>query len=1130
MSRLALYFLGAPRVELDSQPIHISRRKAVALLAYLATTKQSHRRDSLTALLWPETDHSRARAYLRSTLSVLNRTLGSGWLAVDRETAGLNWDADVWLDAAEFQARLAERRMHGHPSDQVCPACLTSLAEAVALYRDDFLAGFTLRDSPGFDDWQFFQTQELRDDLAHALEQLAQGHGEQGEFEPAVAYARRWVALDPLHEPAHRLLMQLYAGSGQRAAALRQYEECEQVLREELRLPPDEATTQFFQAIKERRELTAGKGSIPLPTALTTATGRHNLPVQLTPFVGREDILAQIAGLLNDPACRLLTLAGPGGSGKTRLALEAGAAQLERFEHGVFFAPLAPLDSMEAVVPAVAQALGFSFHEGREPQRQLLDYLRQKALLLILDNFEHLLDGVGLVSEILRAAPASKILVTSRTRLNVEGETLFPVAGMRFPGREALPDALQYSAVKLFLLSARRARPDFELRDGNLSDVIQICRLVQGMPLGILLSAAWVGMLAPSEIAGEIGQSLDFLETDLSDVPERQRSMRAVFDHSWRLLADREREVMRALSVFRGDFTRQAAERIAGASLRELKGLADKSMLHRTSAPCGLPSTGGRYEVHELLRQYAAEKLAQRPGAWERAHDRHCAYYTTALERWRDDLVGGPQERRAWTEVEADIENARAAWDWAVERRLVTQLDRAIVGLCRFYFWRSRSEELESACQMVVDRLTPPKSADEERVLAQVLAWQGNFTTNERDIALVERSLALLERLEASGHDVRREKAFALLRLGGLMWRQGQWKQGEQLLQQSLALFRALTDWRGVAEALEELGFVAWDLGDYASLKQISEESLAIRQSLDDRVGLVDSLSNLGAAALLQGHLEQAERMHRESLARCREMDLGHEILVRQLLHLSTTLSALGRFTEARSLLEEGLAYCNETGMSTFGGWLDNGLGLLAEMHLGRYEEARARGQAGAKAGRELDNDGLIELSHLLLGCVALVRKEDDAALSLLRDSVAAYRESGQRYELSRALAVLGMATSGLGEESEALQCLREALQIVAETGSFLALAWVIPGVVALLLDRGQRELAVELYAMAASRYPMVRESRWFEDLIGQQVAVAAADLPPAVVEAARVRGKARDQAETVTELLVGLGRAEFAS
>ncbi len=1124
MSRLALHLLGAPRFELDGQPIHISRRRAVALLAYLAMTKQGHRRDSLALLLWPEYDHRRARADLRRTLSALNSAFGSGWLIVDGETATLDWDAEVWLDVLEFQAHLAEGRTHGHPSDQTCPACLASLADAVALYRDDFLAGFTLRDSVDFDDWQFFQTQALRDDLASALQRLAHGHSEQGEFEPAVAYARRWTALDPLHEPAQRLLMQVHASSGQRAAALRQYEECKRALRQELGLSPEEATTRLYRAIRERQELPPPDRAAIL-TALRPAAQKHNLPVQLTPFVGREDELAALAERLDDPACRLLTLVGPGGSGKTRLALEACAAQLDRFAHGAFFAALAPLDSAEAIVPTVAQALGVSFVKGSEPQRQLLNFLRQRAVLLILDSFEHLVDGVGLVAEILRAAPDVKILVTSRVRLNLEGETLFHVSGMPLPGREALQDALQYSAVKLFLQGARQTGSGFELTPDNLSDVVRICRLVQGMPLGVLLAAAWVGMLTPAEIAAEIEQGLDVLESDLSDLPDRQRSMRAVFDHSWRLLADREREVMRALSVFRGDFSRQAAERVAGASLRELKGLVDKSMVHPISPTPTLRSAGGRYQVHELLQHYAAEKLAQRPVAWSDAHDRHSAYYTLALQKWGEDLAGSPRQQRALAETEADIENARAAWDWAVERRQVPRLQRAADALCEFYSRRVRPRELESACQAVVDRLTPARSGAEQRVLAQVLLWQGILSTQERDVSLVQKSLALLEGLEREGHDVRREKAHALLRLGGLAWRQGQRDQGKRLLLQSLTLSRALGDRVGMADALDELGHVSQNLGDYRSVRLYGEEGLGLRQLLDDRAGMVHSLDNLGYAALLRGHLEQAERYHRESFALCRRMGFRRETLTRQLAGLSATLSALGRFTEARTLLEEALAVCTETGMPTFGCWLQPRPGLLADLHLGRYERALASGQAGLDQARELDLQPVIGRSQLLLGCVALARKADAEAQGLLRESVAVFRRGGEQYELSWALAVLGMALGGPGEASEATQCLREALQLVAETQSFLALGWVVPGVVATLLDRGQMERAVELYAMACSHFPFVAESRWFEDVIGLRVAAAAADLPAAAVKAAQTRGQVRDQAETVTELLVELGK-----
>ncbi|MFB0538196.1 MAG: BTAD domain-containing putative transcriptional regulator, partial [Anaerolineae bacterium] len=301
MSHLALSLLGSPRIECNGEPIEIRRRKAMALIVYLAVTGRSHSRDALATLFWPEQDQSQARAGLRRALATLRKALrlaqdaalGEGWLEVDRKTVGLNPDAAVWLDVDEFQDRLAECRTHGHPQDQVCLACLPLLAEAAALYRDDFLAGFTLRDSPGFDEWQFFQTESLRDELASALERLAHGHGVQGKFEPAIAYAQRWLALDPLHELAHRYLMRLYVWSGQRAAALRQYGECERVLREELGVLPDEETTRVYEGIKSEKAqgveqftgtvtflFTDIEGSTKLwgryPEAMQTALARHD--------------------------------------------------------------------------------------------------------------------------------------------------------------------------------------------------------------------------------------------------------------------------------------------------------------------------------------------------------------------------------------------------------------------------------------------------------------------------------------------------------------------------------------------------------------------------------------------------------------------------------------------------------------------------------------------------------------------------------------------------------------------------------------------------------------------------------------------------------------------------------------
>ena len=266
MSRLELSLLGPPRLELDGVPLAFGTRKNFALVAYLAVTGEGHTREELVALLWPELEPSRARSGLRRNLSVLRKKLRGEWLVADRESVGLDPTAELWFDVEQFHALLRAWQGHGHPQADVCPECLTALAEAVELYRGDFLAGFTLRDSPNFDEWQFYQTEGLRQDLARALERLVRGHSVQGAYQAAIPYARRWVSLDSLHEPAHRHLMRLYVWSGQRAAAVRQYAECERVLQEELGVPPEEETTRLFQAIRKSRDL-------PSPGTREEATG-----------------------------------------------------------------------------------------------------------------------------------------------------------------------------------------------------------------------------------------------------------------------------------------------------------------------------------------------------------------------------------------------------------------------------------------------------------------------------------------------------------------------------------------------------------------------------------------------------------------------------------------------------------------------------------------------------------------------------------------------------------------------------------------------------------------------------------------------------------------------------------------
>ena len=265
MSRLRVYLLGPPRIERDGVPIKVDTRKAIALMAYVTVTGGRHRRDSLVSLLWPESDETRGRTALRRTLYALRKALAGDWLDVDRESAGLSGGASVWLDVNQFRSHLAECAAHGHPESEVCPACLAPLTDAVTLYRGDFLSGFTLSDTFNFDDWQFFQTEGLRQELGSALERLVRGHSAQDEYEAAIPHARRWVALDPLHEPAQRELMRLYAQAGQRAAALRQYAECERILQDELAATPEEETSRLYRAIREHKELPEPSGGVASP-------------------------------------------------------------------------------------------------------------------------------------------------------------------------------------------------------------------------------------------------------------------------------------------------------------------------------------------------------------------------------------------------------------------------------------------------------------------------------------------------------------------------------------------------------------------------------------------------------------------------------------------------------------------------------------------------------------------------------------------------------------------------------------------------------------------------------------------------------------------------------------------------
>jgi predicted ATPase len=426
-----------------------------------------------------------------------------------------------------------------------------------------------------------------------------------------------------------------------------------------------------------------------------------------TAFIGRTQEINEIGALLDDPSCRLLTLVGPGGIGKTRLAVEVAAHQRAAFPDGIFFVPLAPLNRADDLLTTIAEATPFRFQQDdRSPREQFFAYLSEKQaqrLLLVLDNFEHLLDGVEIVSDILAVTSNLKILVTSREALNLQEEWVRQIAGLAYPHQVNGRVIDDYSAVQLFVDRARRIRGDFDLAEDSRS-VVDICRLVEGMPLAIELAVGWLTTLRPADIAQELQQNLDLLATRSRNLPERHRTLRFVFSQSWRLMSEDEREVFQKLSVFRGGFTREAAQVVAGASLQNLARLIDQSLVRLNDA--------GRYEIHELLRQYGAEQLIAANQA-EPVQQTYIDYYLGLLYRLEPDIKGH-QQLAALDIIAADFENMRHAWQHAVEQRRYVALSQAVESLHWFADMRGRYHDVVHLLRDAVEAF--PRTPDPEQM------------------------------------------------------------------------------------------------------------------------------------------------------------------------------------------------------------------------------------------------------------------------------------------------------------------------------------------------------------------------------------------------------------------------------
>jgi predicted ATPase len=589
------------------------------------------------------------------------------------------------------------------------------------------------------------------------------------------------------------------------------------------------------------------------PLLKTLEAGMKNLPLPRTSFVGRASELEAIDRLLDDPGCRLLTLVGPGGAGKTRLALEAAAGRVDRYPHGVHFVPLASVASPDFLAPALAESIQFAVdgaHSGFSAQDQLLDYLGERSTLLVLDNFEHLVEGSGFLSEVIERAPHVELLTTSRERLNVQSEWVFDVEGL---GLAENGDG-SASAVRLFVERARQVVPGFTLDD--TSQALRICRLVDGMPLGIELAASWVSMLSPAEIGDEIEGGIDFLTTSMRDVPERHRSLRAAIDQSWRLLSDEQRDAFSRLSVFRGSFDRGAAVAVTDADLRLLSELVAKSLLRRPDF--------GRFELHELLRQYAAEQLAASPGEEADARERHARHYAAMLLERRAALLG-PELAVARDELRGELDNLRAAAEWTLAKDDETAALEALEALNVFLWmhsWFDAAETLERLAGAAGFDRDEPANASAVALAAAMysLAHGARLGYDPAAEELAARCLPVLR-----ARNLERELALCLCALGIMAVYRDVYPEAVAFLEEAAEIARAIGDGLTESVALIDLGWARLLQDDLEATRDAFEAARVLVEELGNPLLRAYTTSKLGLLADAEERYEDALRLHREA-------------------------------------------------------------------------------------------------------------------------------------------------------------------------------------------------------------------------------------------------------------------------
>lgn len=954
-----LTLFGTPRLLINEEEISLGRRQAVALLAYLSLEKGTHVRDSMASLLWPNVPIAKARVSLRTTLSSIKKKLGDDFLVINHKTIGLAPQTSLWIDLEEFQTAVAAYlRHHPNSTSLICEQCVETLEKGLALVEAPFMFDFSLKDNIDFSMWQTHWQQELLYQLEQTISSLffyAQTHK---DHEKMLAYTRQWVSIDKYNEAAHRQLMQLYLQVGQRPLALHHYLTLSETFETELGISLEPETRALYE------ELSNSPNTNPAPAVWTQINPTrisqipHNLPVQLTRFIGRTKEIEEIVERLEKPHCHLLTISGPGGMGKSRLALEVGHILRPLFRDGVYFIPLAPLDNPERITPAIAEAVNFRFYGRDDNKSQLQNFLSEKEILLIVDNFEHITAGKTILVDIMQAAPQVKLLITSRESLNLQAEWLFEIDGLPYPTNGECVSAESSTAVELFIERAQQSFNKFTVTPQTQPVINQICRFVQGTPLAIELLAPRVKNQTIHQIAQELEHDINVLQTTMLDIPERHRSIRAVFDQSWQLLKSTEKDVLKKLAFFPGSFSYTAAKVVTAATRTILDQLVNKSLIKQNSTT--------RYEMHELIKQFAIERLETRQQ--QSVADKHSRFYAEFLAHRNKDLQSGELVQML-EEIAIDLENIRSAWNWAINHHQEETIQLAMEPLYHFYRASGLLAEGIEIYATAVARLSGAQenlshlSVEQQAQIGRLLAYQSWFC-----------------------------------------WSSGSFTLAEEMADKAIGLLQPVDDKHYLAFIYNSKTSIAiFQHKDYSEAMDFYQKSLQLYQDLNDQLGIVGCLNNYATLFIHTGNIKQAERSYLEA-AVISKSHRFQEQYARSILNLGLVYELSAQYEKALNTFQEAYILCEQ---------LQNKYGMAISLinqcevtlRMNKFEEAEKLCQKQIQLSRDIGDVHLLIGGMIAQGNIYYMRQAYAEASQLLQKSLDLAQSYDSNYNIVLVLA-----------------------------------------------------------------------------------------------------------------------------